>query len=297
MNDQVLTERLTTQRLVLRRPNDDDLPGYERVLGDEDATRELRDALAHWRAHGFGPWLMEEEGEATGVLEVHYAGPGVLGIGPDEIEIGWTVAPPKRGRGLAGEAAAIAAADALERTGAPWLVAYVRPENAISIKVADRIGMRHHSDGLTRSGEPALIYRLLARTDLADDRAAQLTELTNAWWRALRDRDWPAARAFMRDDFLITTAGWIDAPIGAEAWLESLAGRYTLESFDYDQVVVRDFGDVALVLSRSNQQGTMADSGTPWAESFRYTDAWVRDADGEWRIATRHAGIRPRREP
>ena len=127
--------------------------------------------------------------------------------------------------------------------------------------------------------------------------AAQLIERTNAWWRALRDRDWPAARAFMRDDFLITTAGWIDTPIGADAWLESLAGRYALESFDYDQVIVRDFGDVALVFSRSQQQGTMADTGASWAESFRYTDAWVRDADDGWRIATRHAGIRPRQTP
>ena len=130
--------------------------------------------------------------------------------------------------------------------------------------------------------------------DATGDLAAQLLERTHKWWRALRDRDWAAARAFMRDDFLITTAGWIDAPIGPDAWLETLAGRYTLETFDYDEVIVRDFGNVALVLSRSHQAGTMADTGAEWAESFRYTDAWVRESDGEWRIATRHAGIRPR---
>lgn len=155
-----ITERLGTQRLILRRPTEADLAAYERVMGEDDAPRELRDAVAHWRAHGFGPWLMEENGEGVGVLEVHYAGPGVTGIRPDEVEIGWTVAPPKRGRGFALEGAAAAAADALERTGAPWLVAYIRPESAISIRVAERIGMRHHSNGLTRSGDPARIYRL-----------------------------------------------------------------------------------------------------------------------------------------
>lgn len=155
-----MTERLTTVRLVLRRPTEADLLAYEAVMGEDDATRELRDAVAHWRAHEFGPWLMEEDGEPAGVLEVHYAGPGVTGIRPEEVEIGWTVAEARRGRGLAVEAALAAAADGLERTGAPWLVAYIRPENAVSIAVAERIGMRHHSDGLTKSGDPARIYRL-----------------------------------------------------------------------------------------------------------------------------------------
>ena len=153
-------ERIATERLTLRRPRPDDLPAYERVLGEDDAQRELYDALAHWRAHEFGPWVVEEGGEPVAILEVHYAGPGITGIRPDEVEIGWTVAMPARGRGIAIEAGRAAAADAFERTGAPWLVAYVRPSNAISIRVAERIGMRHDADGLTRSGDPALIYRL-----------------------------------------------------------------------------------------------------------------------------------------
>jgi RimJ/RimL family protein N-acetyltransferase len=168
MTDRLGPERLPTERLVLRRPTVDDLAAYEQVLGEEDAPRELGDAVAHWRAHGFGPWLMEQAGEPVGVLEVHYAGPGVTGIRPEEVEIGWTIAPPKRGRGFAVEAARAAAAEVLERTGAPWLVAYIRPENAISIKVAERIGMRFDADGLTRSGHPALIYRL--RPEGAGDR-------------------------------------------------------------------------------------------------------------------------------
>jgi len=96
----------------------------------------------------------------------------------------------------------------------------------------------------------------------------------------------------MRDDFLITTAGWIDAPIGRDAWLETLAGRYSLDQFDYDEVVVRDFGQVAVVLSRSRQTGTMTDTGDAWSETFRYTDVWVRDDVGDWRIAARHAALR-----
>ena len=97
----------------------------------------------------------------------------------------------------------------------------------------------------------------------------------------------------MRHDFMITTAGWIDAPIGPDAWIQTLAGRYSLDHFDYDEFVVRDFGSVAVVLSRSRQTGTMSDTGDAWSETFRYTDVWVRDDLGDWRIATRRAGHRP----
>lgn len=121
---------------------------------------------------------------------------------------------------------------------------------------------------------------------------AELTVLENAWWRALRDRDWATARGYMRDDFSITTAGWIDAPLGADAWLESLAARYQLDEFDYDEVVVRRYGDVAVVQSRSHQSGTLSDTGEPWSGTFRYTDVWVRDDVHGWQIAVRHAGTR-----
>lgn len=121
----------------------------------------------------------------------------------------------------------------------------------------------------------------------------ELTNLENAWWQALRDQDWERARGFMLDEFSITTAGWIDAPIGAEAWLQSLAGRYRLDHFDYDEVAVRRYGDVAIVQSRSHQSGTMLDGGAAWSGTFRYTDVWVRGASGGWKITVRHAGMRP----
>ena len=69
----------------------------------------------------------------------------------------------------------------------------------------------------------------------------ELTGIENAWWRALRDRDWAVARGYMRDDFSITTAGWIDAPLGADAWLASLAARYQLDDArdEHRRVVVQ----------------------------------------------------------
>ena len=157
-----MTEPLVTQRLVLRRPTEADLPAYVVVTAGEDSEREHLDAVAHWRAHGFGPWLVELDGEPVGFVEVHYAGPGVTGAEPHEIEIGWATVAEHRGKGFAIEAARAALGDAFERAYPNhhgWIFAYIRPENAASIKVAERLGMRHEADGITRSGDPMRIYR------------------------------------------------------------------------------------------------------------------------------------------
>jgi ketosteroid isomerase-like protein len=122
---------------------------------------------------------------------------------------------------------------------------------------------------------------------------AEMTALENAWFEALRVQDWDGARGFMHEDFSITTAGWLDAPADAKDWLKHLAGRYRLDAFDYDDVRVRRYGDVAVVQCRSHQSGTILDTGEPWSESFRYTDVWVLDS-GAWRIAARQATMRPR---
>ena len=157
--------RLDTGRLVLRQPGEDDLPAYTEVLGAGDAEREHRDALAHWRAHGFGPWLVEAGGRPVGVLEIHYTGPGVAGIEPHEIEVGWVTAEDHRGQGIATEAGRAALEDAREHARPNhhgWLVAYIRPENEVSRRVATRLGLRHEADGLTRSGHPMEIWRVRA---------------------------------------------------------------------------------------------------------------------------------------
>jgi RimJ/RimL family protein N-acetyltransferase len=65
-----------------------------------------------------------------------------------------------RGRGLATEAMRAAIADAWERTGADHLVAYIRPENAASLRVAAKLGFRFRENGLTRSSDPMLVFEV-----------------------------------------------------------------------------------------------------------------------------------------
>jgi ketosteroid isomerase-like protein len=107
---------------------------------------------------------------------------------------------------------------------------------------------------------------------------------------ALSRGDMDAAAGLLRDEFLITTAGWIAGPVAKHAWLDALAGRVTLESFDLRLLATQRFGDVAVVLAESAQEGTH--DGAPFALTFRYTDVWVGGESG-WALATRHASIMP----
>ncbi len=155
--------RIETDRLVLRPLRLDDLGLYRRLrVRAERARREVEAAVDHWAAHGFGPWAILERGsdDAIGVLEVHFAGTGIGGVEPDEVEIGWSVAPDRRGHGVATEAARASIADAFTRTAAPHVVAYIRPENAASLRIAAKLGMRDDGVGTTRSGEPSRVFRL-----------------------------------------------------------------------------------------------------------------------------------------
>jgi ketosteroid isomerase-like protein len=118
-------------------------------------------------------------------------------------------------------------------------------------------------------------------------------ELDNAERRllaALQSGDLPGAAEMVRDDFLITTAGWLREPADKPTWLAALAGEMTLDGFTLRVLASRRFGDVATALVESEQTGTHG--GAPFSMTFRYTDTWVLD-DGGWRLAIRHASVLP----
>jgi len=108
--------------------------------------------------------------------------------------------------------------------------------------------------------------------------------------QTLQRGDVSATADLLREDFLITTAGWLAEPVGKVDWLEALRGRMTLEEFDLRVIATRRYGDVAVVLAESTQRGTH--DGAPYAMTFRYTDVWVLE-EGGWRLATRHASGLP----
>lgn len=152
---------IETERLILRRPvaADAAAPIWFGIAPE----RALSLADEHWERHGFGPWtaLLRTSCEPVAVIDLHFAGAGIVGVEADEIEVGWAVAVEARGRGLATEAARAVIEYAFDALGADEVVAYTSPDNAASLRVMEKLGMSARGEGRSRDGAPAVI--LVAR--------------------------------------------------------------------------------------------------------------------------------------
>jgi RimJ/RimL family protein N-acetyltransferase len=146
-----LTPRLETERLLLREWRADDLDGYAAMSRDPEVVRhvgEPQDRTAswrgmalhagHWALRGYGNWAVErgEDGELLGRVGL-WQPEGWPGL-----ELGWMLARHAWGRGYATEAARAAMAWAWAELGAAELISLIRPENARSARVAERLGFR-----------------------------------------------------------------------------------------------------------------------------------------------------------
>ena len=147
-----------TERLRLRLWRDADLADLERMNADPRYTRFLNpggavyppgwtaDKLARmradWEANGWGAWAVEER--ATGRF-VGRVGLQYHSFWPEDAELGWGVDPELWGRGYASEAAAAALRHAFEVLTMPRVVSILHPENAPSIRVAEKLGERPYA--------------------------------------------------------------------------------------------------------------------------------------------------------
>lgn len=165
------TERLNLREMsaadagvVLEILND---PGFIRFVGDrgvrtaEEAARYIDGRFAEsYRQHGFGLWLVEakDEGVPIGICGLLKRGTPVPGV-----EVGYAFLPPFRGRGYAFEAASAALRHARDVLGLTRLHAVVNPDNAVSIRVLEKLGMKFER-AVRLSGEESDIS--LFSTDL-----------------------------------------------------------------------------------------------------------------------------------
>jgi len=145
---------LETARLTLRRltEDDDDFilalvndPSFIRFIGDR-GVRTLEDARAYIRngpaasydTFGFGLFLtaLRTDGTPIGIC-------GLLKRGSlDDVDVGFAFLPPYCGQGYAFEAASAVLAYGRETWGLSRIVAVVQPDNAASIRLLEKLGMR-----------------------------------------------------------------------------------------------------------------------------------------------------------
>ena len=153
---------LRTERLLLRAPRFEDYERFVEMLGDpvvgaglgkpdgltaHEAWLDLSVLTAHWALRGFGHWVLEElDGGAVVGRAGLYHPPDWPGL-----EVGWTVAREHWGKGYAPEAGRAACAWAHDRLGSHHILSLIHPDNAQSIRVAEKLGEtlegRHRARG------------------------------------------------------------------------------------------------------------------------------------------------------
>jgi len=158
---------LRTERLELRPIRADDLPWYAELRARDGfdvaaAEARLRAAVAHWHEHGFGKLVIFLGREPAGLIPLNHAGEGLVGIEPDEIDVGWYARPHLWGSGIAPEAAR-AVVEWLDSVGIGPVVVYIRRGNRASTRVAEKLGLERQPDGLAQDGDAIEIWRSVRR--------------------------------------------------------------------------------------------------------------------------------------
>jgi ribosomal-protein-alanine N-acetyltransferase len=164
-----LPDRLECDRLLLLRPQPEDLDELAALLADEEvgawlggaADREGAQAalgrdIGHWNAHRFGLWVMRDRGSGA------YVGRGglihtIVG-GTGAVEVGWSVVRERWGEGLATEMARTALTVARDELELEEVVSIALPDNVASRRVMEKIGLRYERDVVHR-GLPHVLYR------------------------------------------------------------------------------------------------------------------------------------------
>ncbi len=140
---------LRTARLKLRAFRQADLDAYAAICADPEVMahigsggpvdrantwRQMAVFLGHWELLGHGMWALEHEGRLIGRA-------GFLnGEGWPGCELGWLLARDTWGRGFAFEAAGAALAYGRDVLGLGEVISLIRPANARSIALAERLG-------------------------------------------------------------------------------------------------------------------------------------------------------------
>lgn len=163
--------------MILRAPQPGDLDSLFAIFADpqtnlfnpagpyrrrEEAETTLNRWLAHWSAHGFGPWAL-----ALGHTPDHIVGFGGLAFKTydkqERVHLGYRFATHVWGRGLASELAGAAIAQGFDTLRQTEIWATVRENHLASRRVLEKAGMIWMDIVADTPGAPAnVIYRIQA---------------------------------------------------------------------------------------------------------------------------------------
>ena len=146
---------IETDRLLLRMIRADDLDHLASLLSDPDvvkyvgdgqpagrdeAERALESIIKHWQTHGFGRWAVVDKSSGE------FIGFGGLRSLFGTPEVVYHLAKAHWGKGYATELARAAVQFGFAERGFDRIVAITKPQNAASIHVMDKLGLRFEKD-------------------------------------------------------------------------------------------------------------------------------------------------------
>ena len=166
---------LETPRLILRGPVLDDFPAYAAMWADphvtryiggvpvseEDAWSRFLRAVGQWTMLGFGFWSVIERQSGRRIGEVGFVEgrrnivPSLIGIP----ECGWSLVPSVQGRGFATEAVGATLAWGDRHFGQVRMACIIAPENAASLRVAEKSGFREALRTTYRNEPTIMLFR------------------------------------------------------------------------------------------------------------------------------------------
>jgi RimJ/RimL family protein N-acetyltransferase len=145
---------IETARLRLRTWREDDLAPYARICADPEVMRylsgpmtrehseqQVSEFVRHLEERGFGLLAVEEKSSGAFI--------GFIGLlyhedwseGEHRTEVGWRLARPFWGRGLATEGAMASLRYGFEELGLDLIISIAVPENLASRRVMEKLGM------------------------------------------------------------------------------------------------------------------------------------------------------------
>jgi RimJ/RimL family protein N-acetyltransferase len=152
--DTSLIPVLTTERLVMRPFTFDDLPALavmhadpsfwwyplRAAMSEEETQGFLDRVIGRYESDGFGLEALEERESGTLIGWSGLAVPHFLPEILPAVEVGWRLAEPWRGRGLATEAGSAAVDWGFTTRGLDRIVSIYEEENVASGRVMERLG-------------------------------------------------------------------------------------------------------------------------------------------------------------
>ena len=119
---------------------------FPTTLSGEETAAAVGWVEKHFEKHGYGVWAVEVPGKAPFIGYIGLAVPSFEASFTPCVEVGWRLARPWWGQGLATEGARAALTHGFERLNLSEIVSFTVPGNTRSRRVMEKLRMRYSED-------------------------------------------------------------------------------------------------------------------------------------------------------